>query len=101
MVGLDAGAGAKGGAAVGGGAVGEAGDLFEGHVADQTRNEAAEPRVAGAGGVYYFYLVGGGGDGLRAVVEEAAFGVELDADEAAGHVVAERGDHASGIGFAG
>ncbi len=70
------------------------------HVAKR-RGVQREPGVAGAGGVEDFYRVGGGEDGLGAVVEEAAFGVEFDGDDSRRHVFAEVGDHFFGVGFAG
>src|SRR5688572_24583913 len=50
--------GAERGAAVGGGAVGELARLLEGHVLRQGAEQPAEPRVARAGGVDRFDLVG-------------------------------------------
>ena len=58
----------------------------------QGRQQAAEPGVAGAGRVDDLDLARGDGDGMMAVVEVASLGVQLDADQAGLHLLAERGD---------
>src|SRR5207249_3981211 len=74
--------------------------LLQGHVLAQRDQQGAEPDVAGAGRVDAVDLVSGNTDGGLAVVEVAAFDVELDADQAGGHGATEGGEHFLWVGFA-
>ena len=81
-------------AAIGGGAIREFARLFEGHLFDETREQRAEPSVAGAGGIDNFDWIRGNESGCRSIIEQAALRVELDADDASRrHVLAQRGHH--------